>query len=132
MNFTFILQVYDTFNFNKKKKNFENLFFASIQKKKKFQRKNQRADTRAAHVEIRRDVEPHRKPECAPAKIQALIPPLYPAVFSVYGVGEARAENRYAHATPWQNNRVGISIRERHRVYADAATRKRGTRGNNV
>lgn len=131
MNFTFILQVYDTFNFNKKKKNFENLFFASIQKKK-FQRKNQRADTRAAHVEIRRDVEPHRKPECAPAKIQALIPPLYPAVFSVYGVGEARAENRYAHATPWQNNRVGISIRERHRVYADAATRKRGTRGNNV
>lgn len=101
-------------------------------KKKKFQRKNQRADTRAAHVEIRRDVEPHRKPECAPAKIQALIPPLYPAVFSVYGVGEARAENRYAHATPWQNNRVGISIRERHRVYADAATRKRGTRGNNV
>lgn len=132
MNFTFIIQVYDTFNFNKKKKNFENLFFASIQKKKNFQRKNQRADTRAAHVEIRRDVEPHRKPECAPAKIQALIPPLYPAVFSVYGVGEARAENRYAHATPWQNNRVGISIRERHRVYADAATRKRGTRGNNV
>lgn len=75
-----------TFIIHRKRK--ENLFFASVQKKRQNEsllsfssstpkKKNEnsnakikvRTRTRATHVELDATWKPHRKPECAPAKI---------------------------------------------------------------